>query len=215
MKDLIIIGAGGFAREVAWLTEAINKKKKKWNLLGFVDDNTELIGKSLNGYKVLGTLDYLKEVKDDVYLVIAIGSSSIRKDIANRISKKNYAILIHPEINMSKFNDIGEGTIICKDTILTVNIKVGKHVIINLDCTIGHDCVIEDYVTIFPSANISGQTLIREGTEIGTSCFILQGVKIGEQVKLGAGAVVIKDIEGNCVAVGNPAKKIKDKRVHI
>jgi len=211
MKDIIIIGAGGFAREVAWLIEEINEENKEWNLLGFVDDNKEIIGKNLNGYKVLGNLEYLNKISSDVYIVIAIGNSNVRKAIAKRINNKKYATLIHPKINISKFNEIGEGTIICKDSILTVNISIGKHVIINLDCTIGHDAVLEDYVTVFPSVNISGQTIIRERTELGTNSAIIQGIKIGENVTLGAGSVVIRDIEDNCIVVGNPAKKIKDK----
>lgn len=211
MKDIIIVGAGGFAREVVSLIEEINEENKEWNLCGYVDDNKEIIGEDLNGYKVIGNLEYLNQISNDIYIVVAIGNSNIRKAIVERIRNKKYATLIHPQINISKFNKIGEGTIICKNSLLTVNISIGRHIIINLDCTIGHDAVLEDYVTVFPSVNISGKTIIRERTELGTNSCIIQGIEIGKNVTVGAGSVVIKEIGCNCVVVGNPAKKIKDK----
>ena len=79
MKDVVIIGAGGFAREVAWLIEEINKKNEQWNILGFIDDNSENVGKSLNGYKIIGNTDYLNEMNKNIYAVIAIGNGKTRK----------------------------------------------------------------------------------------------------------------------------------------
>lgn len=105
--------------------------------------------------------------------------------------------------------EIGEGTIICAGTIITVDIKIGNHVIINLDCTLGHDDVIEDYVTIYPSVNVSGNVTIGESTELGTGMQVIQGKKIAAETVIGAGAVVVKDIEEKGTWVGSPAKKIK------
>ncbi|AIY82498.1 sugar O-acyltransferase, sialic acid O-acetyltransferase NeuD family protein [Clostridium baratii str. Sullivan] len=210
MKDIVIIGAGGFGREVAWLIDDINEVEKSWNLLGFIDENEDTHGKVLNGYRVLGGFEYL-ENKSDIYYVCAIGNAKLRKKIIEeKCQYLKSATLIHPSVIMSKFNEIGDGTIICADSILTVNTNVGKHVIINLDCTIGHDTKVNDYVTIYPSVNISGNCLIEECVEIGTGTQIIQGKKIGEGSIIGAGSVVVKEIENNCIAVGAPAKKIKD-----
>lgn len=210
MKNIVIVGAGGFAREVAWLIEEINEIKKEWNLLGFIDDDKENLGKELNGYKILGTTEYLnKELSKDIYVIVAIGNGEIREKIVNKLKNRNYATLIHPNVKISNTNLIEEGSIICSGNILTVNIKVGKHVIINLDCTIGHDAIIEDYATILPSVNLSGNTVTKKYTIIGTGTKVIQGVTIGENVIVGAGTVVIREIENSVTAVGNPARIVK------
>lgn len=209
MKDVVIIGAGGFAREVAWLIEEINKKNEQWNILGFIDDNTENIGKSLNGYKIIGNTDYLNEMNKNIYAVIAIGNGKIRKKVVEKLKKRKFGILIHPNVSISDSISIGEGSIICSGNILTVNINIGKHVIINLDCTIGHDAVIENFSTFLPGTNLSGETIVEECSTLGTGSTVIQGVKIGKNVMVGAGAVVIRDISDDSTAVGNPARIIK------
>ena len=104
---------------------------------------------------------------------------------------------------------IGEGSIICAGSIITVDIRIGKHVILNLDCTVGHDACLEDFVTVYPSVNVSGNVLVEECAELGTGTQIIQGKKIGAQTIVGAGAVVVKDLPEKCTAVGSPAKPIK------
>lgn len=212
MKDIVIIGCGGFGREVAWLIEEINNVNQEWNILGFIDDDTLNHGQIINGYTVLGGFEYLKE-KKNIYYVCAIGSAKSRRRIVEeKCSKYNIipATLVHPSVLMNKKNVyIGEGSIVCASNILTVNINVGKHTLINLDCTIGHDVIIEDYVTIYPSVNISGNCKVALCSELGTGTHIIQGKNIGKGTIIGAGTVVIRDIGDNCVAVGNPARVIK------
>ncbi len=94
---------------------------------------------------------------------------------------------------------------------MTVNIEIGDFCIINLDCTIGHDAVLKDFVTLYPSANISGNVLIKENSEKGTGTHIIQGKTIGRNCVIGAGTVVIKDISGGCTAVGNPARIVSKR----
>lgn len=212
MKDLIIIGASGFGREVAWLVERINSKKKTWNLLGYIDDSEEMQNKTINSYPVIGTIDDVYKFPD-TFFVVAIGSASTRERVVDRISAQvpniKFGILIDPSVEMSDSVIIGEGSIVCAHTIITVNITIGKHVIVNLDCTIGHDAVLNDFVTVYPSVNISGNTDIGYASELGTGMQIIQGKKIGERSIVGAGAVVIRDIPEKCTAVGSPAKPIK------
>ena len=212
MKDLIIIGASGFGREVAWLVERINSKKKTWNLLGYIDDSEEMQNKTINSYPVIGTIDDVYKFPD-TFFVVAIGSASTRERVVDRISAQvpniKFGILIDPSVEMSDSVIIGEGSIVCAHTIITVNITIGRHVIINLDCTIGHDAVLNDFVTVYPSVNISGNTDIGYASELGTGMQIIQGKKIGERSIVGAGAVVIRDIPEKCTAVGSPAKPIK------
>ena len=212
MKDLIIFGASGFGREVAWAVERINKVSPTWNLIGFMDDNDDIQGKDINGYRVLGkTADADKF--PDAYFVCAVGASKVRERIVENLKAVNHDIkfgtIIDPTVEISDLVKIGEGSIICAHTIITVNIEIGSHVIINLDCTVGHDAVLQDFVTLYPSVNVSGITEIGHAVEMGTGVQIIQGKKVGEYSIVGAGAIVVKDIPANCTAVGSPAKPIK------
>lgn len=212
LKDLYIIGAGGFGREVAWLVERINSKELEWNIKGFLDENELLHGKKENGYTVVGGLDYLIEQKNEFYVVCAVGSAKARKRIIERIktiSNIKFATLIDPSVIKSDMISIGEGSVVCAANILTVNIDIGCHVHINLDCSVGHDVIIEDYVTVYPSVNISGNVHVGKCSELGTGTAIIQGIEIGVEAIIGAGAVVIRNIPDKCTAVGNPAKVIK------
>ena len=209
MNNLVIIGVGGFGREVAWLVERINKIDLKWNIIGFVDDNEELHGKIINGYLVLGGCEWLNENKNDVYAICSIGSSDIRKKIIQKLNGIKFATIIDPNVIISDRVIIGEGSIICAGSIITVDVKIGSHVIINLDCTIGHDVVLENFVTLYPSVNISGNTTLEERVEMGTGSQTIQGRNIGVGTIVGAGAVVVKDLPEGCTAVGIPAHVIK------
>ncbi len=212
MKDLIIFGASGFGREVAWAVERINAVQPTWNLLGFMDDSDGIQGTNINGYMVLGnTRDVIKY--PDAYFVCAVGSARIREKIVNNLKSVNsdikFGTIIDPSVEMSSLVTIGEGTIICAHSIITVNIEIGNHVIINLDCTIGHDAVLKDFVTLYPSVNVSGITNIGHAVELGTGMQIIQGKSIGDYSIVGAGAVVVKELPEKCTAVGSPAKPIK------
>lgn len=215
MCDIVIIGAGGFGREIQWLIERINEslthEKTQWNILGYIDDYKE-VGKVVNGYKVLGGIEILQKCTKKLACVCAIGASNTRKNILEKIkSNKNliFPNLIDPSVIKSDFIIKGIGNVICAGSILTVNITIKDFCIINLDCTLGHDSYMGDYVTVYPSVNISGCVVINSGTEIGTGSHVIQGKKIGENTVIGAGAVVIDDIPSNCIAVGIPCKPVK------
>lgn len=213
-KKLILVGASGFGREVAWLVERINSEKQSWEILGFLDDNPNLVNKKINGYRVLG------QIKDSVnyenaYFVCCIGSSKIRKKIIDELKSLNsevkFATLVDPSVIMSNLVNIGEGSIICAGTILTVNIKIEDHVIINLNTTVGHDTIVNCYATIYPGVNISGNCEIESMTEVGTNSSMIQGCKLGDNNIVGAGSVIINDFNSNNTIVGVPAKSIKTK----
>lgn len=212
MKNLYIIGAGGFGREVAWLVERINAKRPTWDIKGFIDDNPSIIGQLEGGYPVAGSSELLLQKTEETWAVCAVGNAKTREKIIEKIKVNPYiqfATLIDPSVILSDRVTVGEGSIICAGSILTVDITIGKHVIINLDCTIGHDDIISDFVTIYPSVNVSGNVIVGTCTELGTGMQVIQGKKIGKESIVGAGAVVVKDIPEKCTAVGSPAKPIK------
>lgn len=212
MKDLIIIGAGGFGREVAWAAERQNKAAPTWNILGFMDDADDVQGANINGYKVLGKLADSGNYPD-AYFVVAVGASRTREKIVSDMKAVNpsvkFGTVIDPSVEMSDLVTVGEGTIICVHTIITVNAEIGSHVIINLDCTVAHATVLKDFVTLYPSVNVSGNTTIGHAVELGTGTQVIQGKTVGDYSIVGAGAVVTKDIPAKCTAVGCPARPIK------
>jgi len=211
MQDIIIFGAGGFGREVQWLIERINQVEHQWNILGYIDDRKSK-GDTINGHKILGGMDTLAEYCGKAAITCSVGNSAARKKIINQIEQTwdfDFPNLIDPSVIRSGLIDMGKGNIICAANILTVNIKIEDFVIINLDCTVGHDAQIQSFTTINPSVNVSGGVMVEESVELGTGSQIIQGKKIGRNTIVGAGAVVVKDLPENCTAIGAPAKPVK------
>jgi sugar O-acyltransferase (sialic acid O-acetyltransferase NeuD family) len=208
MKNFVIIGAGGFGREVADIAKAITKERGEIKLIGFIDDNKDLHGKTLNNIPVLGGLDWIKNAGNgnDVYFACAIGDPRIKKKVVTHALELGYVphTLIHPSVRIGYDVTVGDGTILCPGTIITTNISIGDHVIINQICSVGHDAVIKDYVTVNPLAAISGGVHLKEGVFIGTCAAVLQGLHIGEWSVIGASASVIKNQDAYVVAVGVP-----------
>ena len=209
IRDIVIIGAGGFGREVCWLIEEINKIEKKFNILGFIDDNLDKKRENINGYNVLGDINYLNG-KENIYFACAIGNTEVKKSMIQKALSFGIKpqTLIHPSVICGGINEIGKGSIICAGSIITTNVIIKDYVTINLLCTVGHDSIIEEYCTLYPSVNISGNCIIGKSSEIGTKTAIIQGLKLGQKTITGAGAVVVKNMEGNCTVVGVPAKII-------
>lgn len=212
MKDLIIIGAGDFAREAVWVAERMNQQRLQWNILGFVDDDESKTGMMLDGYPILSNVKQLTDFKDEIYVTCAIGNGRVRKDIWNCLKENEHikmATLIDPSVIVGKATIIGKGSILCAGTILAISSRLGINSIVNLNCTIGHDSILEDFCTVHPGTNISGRVKIGCCTDIGTGSKIIQGLSIEPQTILGAGAVVVNDIEESGTYVGVPARKIK------
>lgn len=212
MKNIVILGAGGFAREVVWLIEEINSKNGEWNLLGFIEEGNKNVGSVLNNYKILGDFEWIKNNKyDNLFYISAVGDPKLRIRFSEAAEKLNVkpATLIHPNTKMSNYNIIGAGTIICAGAIITSNVTIGKHVVISVNSVISHDSIISDFSTILPSVTVSGNVKIGTGCYIGTTAAIINKINIGRNTIVGAGATVTKDLPDNCTAVGTPAKPIK------
>ena len=208
MNNIVIIGASGFGREVAWLIE----NSDNWNVIGFVDDNKDLENKSVNDYPVLGTIDFLLNVNEKTNAVVAIGNPQIRKKIVERLQSKtniSFPNIVDKDVIIDKTVMLGFGNIICKGNILTTNIEIGNFNHINLNCTVGHDVQFNDYITVYPGVNISGNVIINDCVEVGTGTKIIQGKKIVKETVIGAGSVVVKDIIENGTYIGIPAKQMK------
>ncbi len=213
MKRVTVVGAGGFGREVIEIFNDQNKINKQWEILGFVDDDEDKRGKIFNGHPVLGNLSWLVENRANIGCVCAIAEPLAKKKVVDYLENVGVEFhrAIHPSVIMSEHVDLGSDVIICAGSILTVNIKIGNHVIININSTIGHDTIIEDYCSLMPAVIINGNNHLYSGAYIGTGATFIHQISVGEWTTIGAGAVVVSDIESNAVATGAPAKVIKRK----
>ncbi len=205
MKKLVIVGHGGFGREVEWIIERINALEPTWDFIGYID-------KDVNNPNVIGDDEFVINYVGELNVVIAICDSKVRKKIYERYKDKGNLVfpnIVDPSVNASASVVLGKGNIICAGVIATVDVTIGDFAHINLNCTIGHDVVVEDFVTVYPGVNISGKVHISSCASVGTGAQIIQGLSVGDNSTVGAGAVVNRSITSNCVAVGVPAKVIK------
>ncbi len=211
-KDIAIFGAGGFGLEVAMLIEQINMDKHEWNLIGFFDDGVPA-GKTVNEWQVLGGVNDLNAWSRPLAVAFALGIPKTKQAIVNKIdnSKLWFPTLVHPSAVMGfpKYVDIGHGSIVCAGSIITTNIHIGRFVIINLACTVGHETEIGDFCSFMPTCNISGEVIIGTASFWGTGAKVINRCTIGDHTTIGAGAVVINDLPSDVTAAGVPAKIIK------
>lgn len=207
---IVIVGCGGFGREVHDVIEAMNAERTTYELLGYVDDapseeNLKLV--TARGSGLLGDTRWLS-AQSDVSYVIGIGTGSIRRTLDAQMSTAGLEpqTLVHPTASFGHDVQLGAGTIVCAGARLTTHVSLGRHVHINLNSTIGHDCVLDDYVTVNPLAAVSGGVLVGEAAMLGTNSAILQGLAIGAEAIVGGGACVVRDVEGHTTVKGIPAR---------
>jgi len=199
-KQIAIYGAGGFAREVAWLALSINEIDDNYQVVCFIDDNEENQGQIKNNIPIMG-LEKAREKFPNASIVGGIGSPKVRQILMEKAEASGFSFetLIHPHVDRSQCIEIGEGTVICAGNILTTNITIGRHVQINLDCTIGHDVIMDDYTTLAPGVHVSGWVHFGKRVYVGTGAVIINGTKdkplsIGDDAIIGAGACVTKPV---------------------
>lgn len=208
-RPLVIVGAGGFGREVAWLVEDINRSHPTWELLGFVDD--QAAGRTVEGYPILGDRSYLATLSPRPWVVCSVGDPRVRRRVVDVLSAEGYqfATLVHPSVCMSRFVKIGPGSVVSAGSVLSTNVSVGDHVILELGCRVAHDSVLGDFASLMVGANIAGEVEVGAGCFIGAGATVINRVSVGEWSIVGAGAAVVKDIPPRVVAVGVPARPIK------
>ena len=211
--QLVIVGAGGFGREVHAVVEAINAAGDALDLVGYVDDlgtSDELLARL--GTLRLGGIDLLctdaGPIDGDVGYVVAIGAGEVRRRIDTRLTAagRRPLTLVHPMATVGGDNRIAEGCILTAGARVTTNITLGRHTQLHVNCTIGHDSVLDDFVSVYPGATVSGNVHLAEGVTIGTGANVLPGVTVGAGAFVGAGAVVTADVEPGVTVVGVPAR---------
>lgn len=210
-EKLLLIGGGGHCKTVI---EAI-ESEKKFNEIGIIDTN-ENVGKSILSHPIIGADQDLKMLREQGYKHAFISMGSIG-DPTKRIALYHLVkgmqfqipIIIDKTAHVSKYAKISQGVFVGKNVIVNADAVIGEGVILNTGCIIEHDCRIGDFSHIASGAVLSGNVTIRDSVHIGANSVIRQGIHVGEKTVVGIGSVVVKDIESDCVAVGNPCRKVE------
>ncbi len=206
-KNVVIIGAGGHAKVIADII-----KKSGDTIVGFLDDNKKIGEHIILNYKVIGNLAdriSISKSNPDYEFIIAIGDNKKREEISHSPNLKFYTA-IHPSAQIGLDVEIQEGTVIMANACINSSAKIGKHCIINTGAIIEHDNIIEDFVHISPNVALGGTVKIGKSTHVGIGSTIKNNITICENCKIGAGAVVVKDIEKEGTYIGVPTKKMED-----
>lgn len=211
LPDIVIVGAGGFGREVLDVLRAADPHGDQWQFLGFVADDTpdpHVLQRIEAAW--LGPIDAFLSTGYAGSFVVGIGSPKTRRVIAERFEQAGAspATLIHPAATFGADVVVGEGSVICSHVSITTNIRIGRHVHINLNSTVGHDSSIADFVTINPLTAVSGDVILETEVMLGTNSAILQGLSIGTGAVVGGGAVATKNVAAGTTVVGVPARPL-------
>lgn len=213
-SNIAIFGCGGFGREVLQIVRDINAAEPgTWTSIAFLVDEGVTASEFVQGVPVFPYRSFLLR-NPNVKLVVAIGSSAARYSIVQRIKEEftvDFVTLVHPRAWLGENVQIGDGSVICAGALLTTDLLLRDHVHVNIGCTVGHDAVLENFVTLNPSVNVSGNCQLADGVEVGTGSILLPKVEIGHWSVIGAGSVVTKSLGKNITAVGAPAREIKSR----
>jgi sugar O-acyltransferase (sialic acid O-acetyltransferase NeuD family) len=215
MKEIVIVGHGGLAKEVAFLIEEINRAKSTWNLRGYISAERNNIGTHSGKYMVVETDDWLSQTQENLAVAVAIGQPGTLKTIHTKLkSNKNleFPNLIHPRA-FGDWDQIkcGDGNIVMGGASFTTQITLGSLNIFNPGCTIAHDCVLGSYNLINPSASLSGEVVLGDEIMIGTGARVLQQLHVCSHAVVGAAAVVTRSIDEPGTYVGIPARKMEKR----
>lgn len=212
MKDIVIYGAGGFGREVACLIRRINETSPAWTLRGFIDDGIEA-GESNEYGMVLGGIDYLNNIDSPLGVAIAIGNPAAVKKVAEKVKNTyvDFPNIIDPDVlflDKETFH-MGKGNIMSSKCLVSCNVVIGDFNLFNIGVGIGHDVRICDYNVLMPNVNISGGVQIGCNNLFGVKSTVLQYLKIGDDVKIGANSLLMRNARSHSLYFGSPASRME------
>lgn len=213
-KRIVVVGAGGFAREVAWLIREIDRAAESWELAGFVVTDPARLGEHDSRDLVLGGYDWIEQNRGAVdALAIGIGTPGARLRVSAELEARfpdlSWPALVHPSAIFERAStSLGRGVLVCAGVVGTVNLVLEPFSMVNLCCTLGHEARIGAGCVLNPTVNISGGVVLQRGVLVGTGAQVLQYVEVGEGATVGAGAVVTKNVAPGATVVGVPAKPV-------
>jgi sugar O-acyltransferase (sialic acid O-acetyltransferase NeuD family) len=216
--DLVIAGAGGFAREAAAAVHAVNEVRPTFRLLGFLDDDPSLVGTSRAGLPILGGVDSVREPGHelaDVMVVVCVGNPrdyQARQRIVERLGLPagRYATVVHPTAAVAPDSQIGPGSVLLAQVVATAAVRIGSHVAVMPQVVLTHDNVIGDFATLASGARLGGSVHIGTGAYVGAGALVREGLTVGRWSQVGMGSLVLADVPDNQVVVGSPARYLRE-----
>ena len=210
MKDIVIYGAGGFGREIACIINRLNSVKQEWNFMGFIDDG-EPVGKKTEYGEVLGGLDFINNYMKEISVVLAIGTPSILQKLSSAItnSKVEFPNLVDPDVLFLDYNNVrmGKGNVLCAKCVVSCNVDMGDFNLFNIGVGIGHDASFGSYNVLMPNVNISGGVETGNCNLFGVKSTVLQYLKVGNNVKIGAHSLLMRKAKDDGLYFGIPANR--------
>ena len=208
IRELVVVGAGGFGREVAWIVERINAVAPTFELLGFCDDAPDKHSGAWAGYPLLGAFASLGASRGRVGFFCAIGNNRVRQEVFAQGQALGFEplTLIDPQAVVAPGVEIGKGSLVGIGSVVSVGCEIGAGVLINHHVCVGHDVVLQDFSQLCPGVCVSGGCHIGEGALLGTLAATIPLKQAGAWSTIGAGAVMLRDVAagGGVVRIGKP-----------
>mgnify|MGYP000709776514 FL=1 len=208
MKNLYIVGAGGFGREVyAWLLD-LPECNFEWQIKGFLDDNLEALdGFNYEAGVVARVADFLP-ARNDLF-VCAIGAQAHKRRVCEGLKARGatFYTVVHPTAIVGPNVSLGAGAVLCPRVSVTCDVEIGEMVMLNLHCTVGHDVRIGAWSTVSAQCDLTGFVQLGEGAFLGSGVRVIPTKRIGDGAVVGAGSVVIRDVRSGQKVFGNPARE--------
>jgi sugar O-acyltransferase (sialic acid O-acetyltransferase NeuD family) len=196
-RPLLLVGAGGFAREAAEAVRAVNATWPTWRLLGFLDDDPPRHGRVIGGVRVLGPIDVVEQFPDAAVVLCTgrPGDYASRRRLAEQLGLDDarYATVVHPTAGVGTTCRIGCGSVLLAHTDLTADVTVGRHVAVMPQVVLTHDVEVGDFATVASGVRVGGGCRIGAGAYLGSAATLREGVSIGPRAMVGMGAVVTRD----------------------
>jgi sugar O-acyltransferase (sialic acid O-acetyltransferase NeuD family) len=211
MQKIAIYGAGGFGKEVACILNKINEKKPTWDLIGFIDDGIEIGSKISHFGEILGGIDYLNNLQEEISIVFAIGVPRIIKIIVEKINNPlvQFPNIIHPDVFIADEKSLimGKGNVIVRACSFSCDVKLGDFNQLNSISSLAHDVEVGSFNVFMPLSRISGGAKIGDLNLFGIGSVILQNIKIGNNTRISAGSYLMRNTKDGFLYAGNPAQK--------